>query len=134
MPLKKAHSRSERPSRDAYCTGRHVVHKPTHWSWDPTPQRTTSSQRHPKSSQQALINMSDDPFGLCCSIALVACLEVYAGICLDFASYSACLGGLLVHTPDQRSRGARPQRTSLHRDDVQVYYLWAEKKGKNTGG
>ncbi|KAN0137532.1 hypothetical protein V8E53_004583 [Lactarius tabidus] len=31
--------------------------------------------------------MSDDPLGLCCSIALVACLDIYAGICIDFASY-----------------------------------------------
>ncbi|KAF8259040.1 hypothetical protein EI94DRAFT_1752568 [Lactarius quietus] len=31
--------------------------------------------------------MSDDPFGLCCSIAFVACLNVYAGVCMDFASY-----------------------------------------------
>ncbi|KAH9987047.1 hypothetical protein BJV77DRAFT_950563 [Russula vinacea] len=30
--------------------------------------------------------MSDDPFGICCSIAIIACLDVCAGICLDYAS------------------------------------------------
>ncbi|KAH9981805.1 hypothetical protein BJV74DRAFT_853644 [Russula compacta] len=30
--------------------------------------------------------MSEDPIGICCSIAFVACLEICTGICLDFAS------------------------------------------------
>ena len=33
--------------------------------------------------------MSDDPIGACCAIALVACLDVYGGICIDFASVRA---------------------------------------------
>ncbi|KAH8986773.1 hypothetical protein EDB86DRAFT_2953336 [Lactarius hatsudake] len=31
--------------------------------------------------------MSEDPVGVCCSIALVACLDVCTGFCIDFASF-----------------------------------------------
>ncbi|KAH9979333.1 hypothetical protein BGW80DRAFT_1164696 [Lactifluus volemus] len=31
--------------------------------------------------------MSEDPVGICCSIAVIACLDVYAGICVDFMSF-----------------------------------------------
>ncbi|KAI0321746.1 hypothetical protein OF83DRAFT_1097768 [Amylostereum chailletii] len=30
--------------------------------------------------------MSENPIGMCCSIALVACLDVCTGVCLDFFS------------------------------------------------
>ncbi|KAI0289059.1 hypothetical protein BC826DRAFT_1034144 [Russula brevipes] len=30
--------------------------------------------------------MSEDPVGACCSIAIIACLDVCTGICIDFAS------------------------------------------------
>ncbi|KAI0246825.1 hypothetical protein BJV78DRAFT_1251150 [Lactifluus subvellereus] len=30
--------------------------------------------------------MSEDPVGACCSIALLACLDVCTGICVDFGS------------------------------------------------
>lgn len=34
----------------------------------------------------ALFKMSEDPVGVCCSLALVACLDVCTGFCIDFAS------------------------------------------------
>ncbi|KAI0295341.1 hypothetical protein B0F90DRAFT_1204636 [Multifurca ochricompacta] len=30
--------------------------------------------------------MSEDPIGVCCSIAFLACLDVCTGVCVDFAS------------------------------------------------
>jgi hypothetical protein len=35
--------------------------------------------------------MSEDPIGVCFSIALLACLDVCTGICVDFASIRASL-------------------------------------------
>jgi len=68
------------------------------------------SHRHCKSSQRALLKMSEDPVGVCCSIALVACLDVCAGVCIDFASFSASLDLLVsylrhshVHVPEGHS-------------------------------
>lgn len=45
------------------------------------PQRYGVTAESPHSKR-----MSDDPFGICCSIAIIACLDVCAGICLDYAS------------------------------------------------
>jgi len=66
--------------------------------------------------------MSDDPIGTCCAIALVACLDVYGGICIDFASIRTSSFRLPLPWHDATLRQPM-HRTWLYRDNVQMPIL-----------
>lgn len=58
--------------------------------------------------------MSDDPAGACAIVCWTVCLELFGGICLDFASSSKSPRALFARTSDSPLQPIRAPAVFVH--------------------